>query len=150
MCFPTGWTEDIIVPIFKIGDPMMQNNYRTIMTGCYLTKLYGSILDSELIVWAERHGCSSAGQAGFWKGFMTLDYIFIIQALIEEGRAQNKRIYCCFVNFLKTFDTILCALLMERLEAFGDPIDMQYGICALHESVSGKVAVSQWVVRCCG
>ena len=42
MCeyFPTSWTEHTIVPIFKSGDPMMPSNYRTIMIGRYLAKLY--------------------------------------------------------------------------------------------------------------
>ena len=53
--------------------------------------------------------------------------------------AYNKRIYCCFVDFRKAFDTVPRARLMQRLEALGVPIDMQWGIYALYESVSGKV-----------
>ena len=30
-----------------------------------------------------------------------LDHILTLQALIEECRALNERIYVCFVNFLK-------------------------------------------------
>lgn len=46
--FPTSWTEHIIVPLFKSGDPMVPGNYRTIMIGHYLAKIYGSILELEL------------------------------------------------------------------------------------------------------
>ena len=41
------------------------------------------------------------GLSGFRKGFTTLDHILTLQALIEECRALNERIYVCFVNFLK-------------------------------------------------
>ena len=47
-------TEHTIVPILKSGDPMMLSNYRTIINGHYLAKLYGSILELELSIWAER------------------------------------------------------------------------------------------------
>ena len=53
--------------------------------------------------------CRSAGQVGFRKGFTTLDHILTLQDLIEESRAHNKRIYCCFVDFQKAFDTATCS-----------------------------------------
>ena len=37
--FPTCWTEHTIVLIFKSGDPMVSNNYRTIMIGHFSAKL---------------------------------------------------------------------------------------------------------------
>ena len=77
------------------------------------------------------NGCRSAGQAGFQKGFTTLDHILTLRALIEEGKAHNKRIYCCFVDFRKSFHTVPRARLMHLLEALGVPIDMQWGIYAL-------------------
>ena len=46
--FSTRWIEHTIVPILKCGDLMMPNNYRTIM----IEKLYVSILQSELSIWA--------------------------------------------------------------------------------------------------
>ena len=49
---PTRWTEHTIMRILKSGNPMMPSNYRTIMMSHYLAKLYGSILESELSIWA--------------------------------------------------------------------------------------------------
>ena len=103
------------------------------MIGHYLAKLYGSILESELSIWAEWNGCHSAGQAGFRKGFTTLDHILTLRALIEEGRAHNKRIYCCFVDFRKALDTVLLVRLKQQLEDIGVPVDMQWGIYALYK-----------------
>ena len=57
----------------------MLSNYRTIMIFHYLAKLYGSILELGLSVWADKNGCCSA-----WKGFITLDYILNFQAHIKE------------------------------------------------------------------
>ena len=82
-------------------------------------------LKSELSMQAEQNGCHSAGQARFSNVFTTLDHIFTIRALVEEGRTHNKRIYCCIVDFKKVFDTISCAWLMQQLEARGVHKDMQ-------------------------
>ena len=78
-------------------------------------------------------------QAGFRKGFTTLDHILTLRALIEEGRHNKKKIYCCFVDFRKAFDTVPHAWLMQRLEAIGIPMEIQWGINALYESVSRRV-----------
>ena len=49
-------------------------------------------------------------QAGFRKGFSTTDHIFVLHSLIELYKAKGKRLYCCFVDYNKAFDSI------ERLE----------------------------------
>ena len=59
--FPTSWTEHIIVLIFKSEDPMMPNNYMTIISGYYVAKLYSFILDSELSN-GQRNGFSWTGR----------------------------------------------------------------------------------------
>ena len=47
MCegLPESWRLSTIVPIFKAGDPMQPGNYRTIMVGHTLARLYASILE---------------------------------------------------------------------------------------------------------
>ena len=47
MCegFPDTWSMSTVVPIFKAGDPMQPGNYRTIMVGHTLARLYASILE---------------------------------------------------------------------------------------------------------
>ena len=111
--------------------------------------LNGSILESELSIWAEQNGYRSIGQAGFRKGFTTLDNIFTLRALIEEGKAHNKRIYCCFVDFRKAFDIVPRARLMQRLEALGVSTDMQWGIYALFQGLSEVVASTIRVKQGC-
>ena len=96
------------------------------------------ILESEWSLLAERNGFRSAGQAGFWKGFPTLDHILNLRALVDVGRAHNKTIYCCFAHFRKALDSVPCTQLMQQLGALDVPVDVQFGIYALYESVSGK------------
>ena len=47
MCegLPDTWSLSTIVPIFKFGNPTEIGNYRTIMIGHTLARLYASILE---------------------------------------------------------------------------------------------------------
>ncbi|MCO5600752.1 hypothetical protein L7F22_054867 [Adiantum nelumboides] len=53
---PAEWTMHTIVPIHKSGDPLDPSNYRTIMIGHTLAKLYGAVLEAELSSYVEREG----------------------------------------------------------------------------------------------
>ena len=130
MCegMPASWSLSTIVPLFKAGDPKLPENYRTIMVGHTLARLYASILEQKLGKWAETEGIRAAGQAGFRRGFSTLDHIFTLRAIMEEGRAHGKRMYCCFVDFRKEFDTVPRARLMSRLMKLGVPTEIIWGI----------------------
>ena len=68
--FATSLIKHTILAIFDFGDPLIPCDYRAITIRHYLTRLYGSIVASELNVQEERNVCSSAGQAGFSKGLM--------------------------------------------------------------------------------
>ena len=46
--FPTTWTQNLIIPIFKSGDKNDPSNYRTIMISPLLAKLYGIILENKI------------------------------------------------------------------------------------------------------
>ena len=46
-------------------------------------------------------------QVGFRQDFSTIDHIFAIRCLMDQMKARNKKVYCCFVDFCKAFDTIV-------------------------------------------
>ena len=71
---------------------MIPGNYRTIMIGHTVAKLYASVLEQQLSRWAEKSGKRAPGQARFRKGFSTLDYILTLRAIIEEGRSEGRKV----------------------------------------------------------
>ena len=137
MCegLPDSWSLSTIVPIFKVGDPLEPGNYCTIMIGNILAWLYASILEQRLSGWAKEEGVRAKGQASFRKGFSTLDHILTLRTIIKEGRANGRKIYCCFVDFRKAFDTVPRARLMNRMQTLGVPKEIIWGIMALYGSV---------------
>ncbi|MCO5608774.1 hypothetical protein L7F22_062990 [Adiantum nelumboides] len=137
--FPDSWTEHTIVPIHKSGDVMDVGTYRTIMIGPTLAKLYGAVLEEALSTLAETEGLRAPGQAGFRRSFSTIDRIFTLRCLIDQTRVKKRRLYCCFVDFRKAFDTVPRERLFRRLMDLGVGEELIWGIYALYEHVFGRV-----------
>ncbi len=68
---------------------------------------------------AEEWGLRAKGQAGFRKDFRTMDNLYILQTLIEQSTHKRKKMYCCFVDFRKAFDTVPHDLLWQVLAEMG-------------------------------
>jgi hypothetical protein len=71
------------------------------------------ILKARLNSWAEDRGLHARGQAGFMKDFRTTDNLYILRTLIEQSTHKRKKVYCCFVDFRKAFDTMPRDLLWQ-------------------------------------
>ena len=54
-------------------------------------------------------------QAGFRAGYSTQDNIFILYSLITLSLSKKKKLFCCFIDFKKAFDTIWRARLWQKL-----------------------------------
>jgi hypothetical protein len=77
------------------------------------------ILEARLSSWVEKKGLRARGQAGFRKDFRTTNNLYILQTLIEQSIHKRKKVYCCFVDFHKAFDTMPRDLLWQVLAEMG-------------------------------
>lgn len=68
--FPLVWLENITVPLLKSSYPLLLNNYRRIIIGHYLAKIFGSILERELSKWADTYGFRSTWSVRFEVRFL--------------------------------------------------------------------------------
>jgi len=76
--FPEALSIGVVHSFFKGGDASKFDNYRGIMVGPILAKLFAMILDKRLSEWAEQHGLCAKGQVGFCKDYHTIDQLFIL------------------------------------------------------------------------
>ena len=116
--------QNQIVLFSEGGDEHDLDNYRGITVGTVLSKLYATVLERRISGWAEDHGIRAAGQAGFRRDRCTSDNIFIMRTLIEACKAtrtssQHGRLYACFVDFCKAFETIPRDKVWEHLSNIG-------------------------------
>ena len=122
--FPECLSVGLITAVYKSGDKFDMGNYRGITVGSVVAKLFAMILEQRIASWAEEHAVKAKGQAGFRKDFRTTDNIFILSSLIgkqKQCRQKGKagKLYCCFLDFRKAFDTVPRAVLWQELEELG-------------------------------
>jgi len=68
--FPEALSTKVVHALFKRGDAFEFDNYRGIIVGPILAKLFAMILDKRLSEWAEQHGLHVKGQTGFRKNWV--------------------------------------------------------------------------------
>ena len=105
---PCDWSVGNIIPIYKQnGDPTDPANYRpiTLLLSC-LGKLVTNILNNRLQLFTEKYDKISQNQAGFRKGFSTVDHIFALNVLINLVQNRQKKLFCAFVDLKRAFETV--------------------------------------------
>ncbi|KAH7617055.1 putative LINE-1 retrotransposable element ORF2 protein [Nannochloris sp. 'desiccata'] len=118
---PTAWALSAITAIPKAGsDTRTCDGYRGIAVGTLAAKLHGSMLDIRTSCWAEASELRAEGQFGFRRGKGTASASFILRALTDRVKAQKGgRLYTCFVDFKKAYDSVPRHLLWAKLERRG-------------------------------
>ncbi len=118
--FCSSLAMGVIHALFKNGDASSVDNYRGIIVSLVIAKLFAMVLKSRLSSWAERKGIRARGQAGFKQDYRTTDNLFVLQTLIDSRtRWPRKKLYTCFVDFRKAFDTVPREKLWQVLEGIG-------------------------------
>jgi hypothetical protein len=68
--------------------------------------LFTSILSERLTQYSDEFLVLCENQSGFRKGYSTLDNLFILHSLFNILKNKKKKLYCAFVDFAKTIDTV--------------------------------------------
>ena len=117
--FPQSWCEGLITPIFKSGNKQDPNNYRGICISSSLGKFFCAILNNRLMNYTKEENIIHPSQIGFMPGNRTADHILTLKTLHDNyiKPHKNKKIYACFIDFKKAFDSIWHdGLLLKLLE----------------------------------
>lgn len=137
--FPKGWSEGLIVPIPKKGNPNNVDNYRGITLLSTMGKLFTRVLNNRLTFWSDCYGILIDIQMGFRAGFSTVDNMFVLSALIDAILRQGKKIYCAFVDFRKAFDYVNRDCLWYKLLKNGVRGEMFNMISNMYSNVKSRV-----------
>ena len=120
--FPDSWTEGIIIPIHKQGNSADPNNYRGITLNSCLGKLFCHVLNERISKFLEDMSFIGKEQAGVRKNHRTSDQFFILKTIIDKYIHKNgkgNKIYACFIDFRKAFDTVCHEGLLLKLQRAG-------------------------------
>ena len=139
--FPLGWSEAVIQPIHKKGDINSPDNYRGISLLNVSGKLYSYILNKRLTTWLEDNRLINETQAGFRKGYSTVDHIFTLLALIQKQLLTHGKLYAAFIDFKKAFDFVDRNRLWDILRKNGVKGRMYRAIKSMYSVVKARVRV---------
>ena len=118
--YPNTWCEGLITPIFKSGDKSDPGNYRGICVSSCLGKFFSSIINQRLVDFLEKKKTLYPSQIGFLKENRPADHIFTLHTLTEKySYHHNQKIYACFVDFKKAFDSVWHECLFYRILSYG-------------------------------
>ena len=98
----------------KKDDP---SNYRGICISSGLGKVFCSILNTRLSNFSNNHKILHRYQTGFLAGHRASEHIFSLRTLIDQHVTHSARgkLYTCFVDFKKAFDSIWHQGLLYKL-----------------------------------
>ena len=109
------WALGMIVPIYKDGPKLDAANYRGITLISCLGKLFLSILNNRLIIFSVENNLLSPVQLGFVTKNRCSDAHIIIHNLVKQKcHTEKSKLYSCFVDFKKAFDSVPRDLLLEK------------------------------------
>ena len=116
--YPEDWTCGIITPIHKSGETDNPDNYRGITINSCLSKLLNLLLTNRLTSFVNEKGILKYNQIGFRKGFCTADHVLTIKTIIDKYLSKNQKLYLCFVDFRKAYDSTWREGLFDKLYSY--------------------------------
>ena len=103
---PNSFRSSIIIPLYKKGDINSVSNYRglTLLDTSY--KIFTGILLKRIESWLIYNNVLNEYQAGFRKGYSTIDNIFNLTSIVKLRSTEKKKTFAFFVDFSCAFDLI--------------------------------------------
>ena len=110
------WSIRVIHPMFNNkGDSTDPLYYKPITLLSCLGKLFTAILITRLEKYESDYKVINNFQAGFRKGYSTVDNMFVLNTLIDILRANKKQLFCAFLDLKGAFDTVWRGGLWHKL-----------------------------------
>ena len=111
-----GETIGVIKPLLEsngnVSDP---ENYRGITLLSCFGKLFINVINCRLTDFLNTFNAIGTEQAGFKAGHSTVDHMFVLKSSVDIYLSRNWRLYCCFVDYRKAFDTVNRSKLWSKI-----------------------------------
>ena len=118
MLISTSLCYDIISPIFKEGSRSDPQNYRGICISSAILKLLTSLIFERMQLKVNERNLIHENQIGFKRHSRTSDHLLTLKTLVKKYvTVEGKKLFACFVDFRKAFDSVWHSGLFKKLEA---------------------------------
>lgn len=147
--YPQTWAKGYISPIFKTGNPLEPNNYRGITISSCIAKVFNTVLNNRLEKYLTDNNIIHETQIAFKRNNRTSDHMFVLRTLVDKiVKSQKKKMYTCFVDFQKAFDSLPHDAVLHKLLNIGingkfhDTIQDMYRKTSLQVKLEGQLTPS--------
>ena len=89
--------------------------------------------------WSNENSIVTDAQFGFKPGYGTTDAIFLLHTVISKVLSSKKKLYCCFVDYRKAFDSVNRYKLLFKLARSGITGKLYGIIKSMYESLKSSV-----------
>ena len=141
---PDSLKTGIIIPVYKGGgkDPLDTNNYRGITLTSVLAKVLESLLLTRLLTHLSERGIPHLNQTAYRKRVSCAEAIFSTLEVISQHSQKNEKMYMCFYDLQKAFDSVLYPILFKRVYDSGVNGKSWRLICSWYNQPKSMVRVS--------
>ena len=130
----------IIHPILKRGkSPLFPPSYSLMSCVC---KVFSSILNNRLVLYAETNDIFAEEQNGFRKLRPCVDHIFDLTIILRNRKQQGLSTFSASIDFSKAFDSVSHAALWHKLLAYGIHGNMRNTIKCFYSNLQSCVRVN--------
>ena len=131
--FPEAWNLSRIKPIHKSGSLSKPDNYRGICISSHLSKLFTALLHKRLEKWTAVNNILPNNSNRRWN--------FYLNNCIEYAK-KGQKVYSCFVDFAKFYDSINHNLLFLKLAKLGISGNFYFLLKNMYMNCSYAIKVS--------
>ncbi|CAK1603557.1 unnamed protein product [Parnassius mnemosyne] len=111
---PEAWSRSAVVLFSKKGDNALLKNYRPISLLSHFYVLFSRVLRNRL---ARRlDDFQPPEQAGFQKGFSTIDHIHTLRQIVQKSEEYNLPLCLAYVDYEKAFDSVEIWAVLQSLQ----------------------------------
>lgn len=111
---PKAWHRSLVILFFKKGDKTLLKNYRPISLLSHVYKLFSRVISNRLTRRLDE--AQPAEQAGFRRGYGTIDHIHTVRQVIQKTKEYNQPLCMAFVDYEKAFDSVETWSVLEALQ----------------------------------
>ena len=136
--YPKRWGLGITSLLFKEGEDDDPNNYRAITVCDTLSKVFAIMLNERIVKWDKENKIMCHEQIGFEKKTRPSDHLLVLKTLIDVYANSGKKLFACFVDFQKAFDSVWRTMLFYKLIKYG----LDLGVVKLLKNMYEKTCIS--------
>ncbi|KAL6120713.1 hypothetical protein NUSPORA_02512 [Nucleospora cyclopteri] len=142
---PIEWRSNVIVPIFKKGDPKDLNNYRGITLINTLSKVFMKILANRLLASHHTERLVGRHQIGFMPGIKGPSAVMSLIEITQKRSREDKETWSAFLDLRKAYDMVPNDLLLEKVKAKQVGPKFLYMVRGVYKSTQGCVRIGETV-----